>query len=118
MVSSIYAGEYNQGWYDAFPRYDTYKKLFDSHKGGINKEIIESFITCHDYWDGEKWHEDVYSMEPEIDPESSWTPEMRCQEWRALMQAIAVPADRAVYLRQGESDRRFSIVPRATGEFL
>lgn len=117
MTSSIHPGYYNQGWYDAFPRYDTYKKLFDAKKGGIDENVIESFITCHDYWDGEKWHKDVYSMEPEIDPESSWTPEMRCQEWRALMQAVAVPAERTVYLRQGESDRRFSIVPRATGEF-
>ncbi len=117
MQSSIIQGEYNQGFYDAVPRYNTYKKLFDSKIGGIDEAVIESFITCHDYWDGERWHEDVYSMDPDIDPESSWTPEMRAHEWRALMQAIAVPSEKTVYLRQGESDRRFSLVPHATGEF-
>lgn len=117
MTSSLWGGDYNQGWYDAFPRYTTYYKLMEAKRGGITKETIESMITCHDYWDGDRWHEDVYSMEPEIDPESSWTPEMRSQEWRAQMQAIAIPSERTVYLRQGESDKRFSLVPYASGEF-
>lgn len=117
MQTSIYKGSYNDGWYDAYPRYDTYQKLMEEYHGDITFRQIEEMITCHDYWDGKVWHRDVYSMEPFIDPESSWCPEMRAPDWKALMQAIAVPEDRVVYLRNGESDRRFSMVPEATGEF-
>ena len=117
MQSSLVGGEYNDGWYDAIPRYNTYVKLLDGAEE-LDVDGIASVLASHDYWsESEGWNRDVYSLEPAIDPQSCWSPEMRGPEWKTLMKSIVVPEERTIYLMNGESDRRMSTLPDATGEY-
>ncbi|RGE20386.1 C45 family peptidase [Leucobacter sp. wl10] len=108
---------YRDGWYDAWPRYSSYDRLLSEQHGELTLDRIAAVLGSHDYWDGEAWQRDVYSLEPEADPRSCWSPEMRGPQWKTLMKTIAIPEDRTVYLMNGESDRRMSTLPDAPGEY-
>lgn len=117
LQDAMYPDPWNGGWYDWLPRYNTYKKLIKDNLGRVTVGKVMAFTGCHDYWDGSKWHRNVWSTKPPIDTRSCWTPEMRDIFYKCLMRAVAVPADLTTYLMQGQTDVRAGTVPYATGEF-
>lgn len=117
MQPAMYPGKWNGGWYDWLPRQLTYTKMIREASGGITVNKVMAFMASHDYWDGKKWHRDVWSLKPDIDSRSCWSPEMHDAWYHTLMRGIAVPGSLTAYVMQGETDVHASIVPGATGKF-
>ena len=117
MQPAMYPGKWNGGWYDWLPRQVTYTKMIRDASGSIDVRKVMAFMASHDYWDGKKWHRDVWSLEPDIDSRSCWSPEMHDAWYHTLMRGIAVPGSLTAYVMQGETDTRASLVPGATGTF-
>ena len=102
---------------DTVFRYASEEQLLKGSLGSLTVESFMGILGCHDFWDGEAWHDDVWSLEPAENARSARSPEPRHVWWKTLARTIAVPSQKTCYIMQGSVDTRSSVVPYSTGQF-
>ena len=96
---------------NSMSRYRSEEQLIKENHGKITLDILNSIISCRDYFDGE-WHKDIWDEEL-----ATYTPEKRTFWNDTYMQCLVDPENRTAYFRQGQSCSTCSPIPGATGKF-
>ncbi len=130
MLPANYANQLEMGELDDWYRYGTEEKLIKDGWGKLDLRRLAAILQCHDYYGTrdpvtgavdptkpQRWHRNVWSLKPEGDERSMWTPEMRGLSWKCLQTVLFVPGERTMYVRQGSGDTRSSAVPNSTGKY-